>query len=55
MRGETRANLEMKNRSGVYAGGEDHRVEGALEKWAADNMQYSLGTCPWLVMMQDGC
>lgn len=27
---------------------------GTLEKWAADNLQYSLGTCPWLVMGQGG-
>lgn len=25
-----------------------------LEEWAADNLQYSLGTRPWLVMVQDG-
>lgn len=56
MRRETRANLEMvpNMRSGVYAGGEYHPLEGALEEWAADNLQYSLGTCPWLVMVQDG-
>lgn len=29
-------------------------MEGALEKWAADNLQYRLGTCPWLMMVQDG-